>query len=94
MCIGKGPRRQASHSLQREKFGDLRYVRGMVTNHSPVDLFYVKVEFDLVDGNGRILETAMDQTSVVSSNAVWSFKAMVLEDAATSYRNPRISAVR
>lgn len=83
-----------SHALQRERFGDLRYVRGTVTNHSPVDLFYVKVEFDLVDGNGSILGVAMDQNPVVSSNAVWEYKALVLEDAAISYKNPRISAVR
>ncbi|MBL6763452.1 MAG: hypothetical protein ISQ14_00740 [Verrucomicrobiae bacterium] len=83
-----------SHALQREKNGALRYIRGGVTNHSPVDLFYVKVEFDLVDGNGQILGVAMDQNAVVSSNAFWNFKAMVFDDGATAYRNPRISAVR
>jgi uncharacterized OB-fold protein len=83
-----------NHSLQREKFGALRYIRGTVTNHSPVDLFYVKVEFDLVDGNGRILSTAVDQNAVINSNAVWNFKALVLDDIATTYKNPRVSAVR
>lgn len=83
-----------SHSLQREKHGDLMYVRGTVTNHSPVDMFYAKVEFELIDAIGNSLGMAEDNKSVISSNAVWGFKAMVLDPDAVSYRNPKLSAVR
>jgi len=83
-----------SHTMSREKFGDLTYIRGVVTNHSPVDLFYVKVEFDLIDNRGKVLDTVGDQLNVISSNAVWNYKALVLDPDAVRYINPRVSAVR
>ena len=83
-----------SHTMSREKFGDLTYIRGVVTNHSPVDLFYVRVDFDLIDNRGKILDTVGDQLNVISSNAVWNYKALVLDPDAVRYINPRVSAVR
>ncbi len=83
-----------SHSMQREKQGDLTYIRGVVTNHSPVDMFYLKMEFELIDATGNSLGLAEDNKSILSSNAVWNFKAMVLDPDAVTYRNARLSAVR
>jgi hypothetical protein len=90
----KGGVEMLSHSLSREKYGDLMYVRGVVTNHSPVDFFYVKVEFEIVDAQGKPLGTVADQLNVISSNAVWNYKALVLDPDTARYINPRVSAVR
>lgn len=90
----KGGVEMLGHSLKREKYGRLSYIRGVVTNHSPVDFFYVKVEFDLLDAKGRRLGTVSDQRSVMSSNAVWNYKALVLDPDGARYENPRVSAVR
>lgn len=90
----KGGVEMLSHTMSREKHGDLTYIRGVVTNHSPVDFFYVKVEFDLIDSKGKILDTVGDQLNVISSNAVWNYKALVLDPDAVRYVNPRVSAVR
>ena len=90
----KGGVELLTHQMKKEKFGNLVYIRGMVTNHSPVDFFYVKVEFDLLDGLGQVIGTATDQNPVVASNAVWNYKAMILDPDARGYRNERISAVR
>lgn len=90
----KGGVEMVNHALSREKYGDLMYIRGVVTNHSPVDFFYVKVEFDLMNARGIPIGSTSDQLSVISSNGVWNFKALVLDPDAVKYQNPRVSAVR
>ena len=82
------------HQMKKEKYGDLIYIRGVVTNHSPVDFFYVKVEFEILDAAGKVIGNASDQQPVISSNAVWNFKAMVMDPDAQNYQGGNISAIR
>jgi len=81
--------------IQNEADNNLRFVRGVVTNHAPVQLFDVKLEFTLVDRNNGTLSTiAMDQIKVLEPRKTWNFKALVLDPDAVSVKTNQITWIR
>ena len=82
-------------AIQNEADNNLRFVRGVVTNHAPVQLFDVKLEFTLADRNNGALSTlAMDQIKVLEPHKVWNFKALVLDPDAVGVKTNEITWTR
>jgi hypothetical protein len=92
------PRIQAEvlkFSMEKAADNNLTFVKGIVTNHAPVQLFSVKVEFQLADRNGGVLATtAVDQQQILEAHKVWNFKALVLDPDAATVRTNFITWLR
>ena len=73
-----------SHTLQKASEGGLIYVVGVVTNHDPEQYFNVKVEFDLFDADGQPLGDTSDYNGNLAPQKSWEFRALVLEENASS----------
>ena len=83
-----------NHSLQTQPGTSLMYVRGMVTNHSDVAYFSVKVEAELLDKAGVSLGKASDTRMVLDPHKIFPFNVAVLDPDAKSYTNLTVSAQR
>ena len=70
--------------LDKAPDSSLVYVIGKVRNLSNHQRFGVKVEFTLFDTYDRAIGHATDYQSVLESNGVWDFKAMVMESKAVT----------
>jgi hypothetical protein len=71
-------------SVRLEKHGALRYAQGTASNALSQQRFGVKIHLELLDTNELRVGTTSDYRSVVQSNEVWQFRALVVEPAATS----------
>jgi hypothetical protein len=71
-------------SVSLEKQGALRYVQGTVSNDLPQQRFGVKIHLQLLDTNELRLGSTSDYRSIVQSNEVWRFRALVVEPGAVS----------
>lgn len=83
-----------SHAWQTQPGTSLMYVRGMVTNHSDVAYFSVKVEAELLDKSGNSLGKASDTRMVLDPHKMFPFNVAVLDPDAKSYTNLTVSAQR
>ncbi|MEQ2007919.1 MAG: FxLYD domain-containing protein, partial [Limisphaerales bacterium] len=83
-----------NHSLQTQPGTSLMYVRGMVTNHSDVAWFSVKVEAELLDKAGASLGKVSDTRMVLDPHKLFPFNVAVLDPDAKSYTNLTVSAQR
>ncbi|WP_139905605.1 FxLYD domain-containing protein [Clostridium thermarum] len=68
-----------------KKDGSIRYVVGRIKNTSGKDLSYARVDINLYDRNGNQIDSTFDNVKNLANNAVWSFKALVLDDKAYRY---------
>lgn len=83
-----------NHSLQTQPGTSLMYVRGMVTNHSDVAYFSVKVEAELLDKGGASLGKVSDTRMVLDPRKLFPFNVAVLDPDAKGYTNLTVSAQR
>lgn len=83
-----------NHSLQTQPGTSLMYVRGMVTNHSDVAYFSVKVEAELLDKAGASLGKVSDTRMVLDPHKLFPFNVAVLDPDAKGYTNLTVSAQR
>jgi len=74
------------YKLEKTTGSTLVYVTGTVQNLAHQQRFGVKLEFSLFDTNDSYLGTATDYQSVLSSNGIWHFKAMVMASKTTYAR--------
>lgn len=82
-------------SVQKAADNNLYFVRGVVTNHAPVQLFGVKVEFSLLDRGGAALSAiAVDQIQILEPHKTWGFKALVLDPDAVNAKLNTITWTR
>ncbi len=90
VVIAKGtpPPLKAGEDLQilnfevhKAKDGNLQYVMGVVTNHSPKQYFNVKLEFEVARKDGKAAELATDSIRNLSANSSMSFKASIIGTA-------------
>lgn len=79
------------YKLEKTPGSTLVYVTGTVRNLDGQQRFGVKLEFSLFDTNDNYLGAATDYESVLSSNGVWRFKAMVMASKTTYARFNAIS---
>lgn len=71
-------------SLEKPGDGNLIYAVGTVSNTSGSQRFGVKVELDVLDGQGEKLGSATDYTQVMEPGKEWKFKALVTDRKAAS----------
>lgn len=83
-----------NHALQTQPGTSLQFVRGMVTNHSDVPYFSVKVEAELIDKAGASLGKVSDTRMVLDPHKLFPFNVAVLDPDAKSYTNLTVSAQR
>ena len=74
------------YKLDKTPGSTLVYVTGTVRNLAGQQRFGVKLEFSLFDTNDNYLGAATDYRSVLSTNGVWQFKAMVMASKTTYAR--------
>lgn len=63
-----------------------RYVVGTVKNNSSRSYGYVQVEINLYDSGGNQVGSTLDNTNNLEAGGTWKFKALILDDRATSYK--------
>ena len=76
--------------LQKASGSSLIHAVGAVKNLSTDRRFAVRVEIELKDGDGQLLDPAKDYTATIEPGAVWNFKAMV---NAKTAKTARVSAI-
>lgn len=67
-----------NYALQKAKDGDLVYVVGVLTNYAPIQYFDLRVEFDLLDKDGKKVGDTHDLFKNLGPTAAWNFKAVVV----------------
>ncbi|MEN6567598.1 MAG: FxLYD domain-containing protein [Veillonellales bacterium] len=72
------------HKAQSEQHS--RYIVGTVKNNSNKKYRYAEIRFTLHDESGAQVGTAMTNTADIEANAVWKFKALIVDERATSYK--------
>ena len=70
---------------------NLLLMRNRIKNLSPQRRFAVRIEIELKDDSGKVLDPAKDYAATIEPGAVWNFKAMVNAKGATA---ARISAIK
>jgi hypothetical protein len=83
-----------SQKVEKQPGTALQYVRGMITNHSDVPYFDVKVECELLDKNGVSLGKFVDTKMVVDAHKLIPFSISMLDPDAVRYTNLTVSAQR
>jgi len=73
-------------ALEKANGTSLVHATGTVTNPSDRQRFGVRVELDLLDGDGNKLGTAKDYAQVIEPSAEWHFRALVVASKAASAR--------
>lgn len=78
----------AASDVKLEKAPGSSVVRavGTVKNLAPKRRFAVRVEIELKDESGKVLDPAKDYTATLEPGAEWNFKALVLAKNAASGR--------
>jgi hypothetical protein len=71
--------------------GYSRYIVGSIKNNSGKEYSYVQVEFNLYDKSDAQVGTAFTNISNLEPYGIWKFKALVLEDNATSAKFKGVS---
>lgn len=73
-------------TLQKSSGSSLIHAVGSLKNLSPQRRFAVRVEIELKDDAGQLLDPAKDYTATMEPGAVWNFKALVNAKGATTAR--------
>lgn len=73
-------------TLEKAPGSSLVRAAGTIKNLSPQRRFAVRIEIELKDDTGRLLDPAKDYTATMEPGAEWNFKAMVNAKGATSAR--------
>lgn len=90
IVVAKGapPSRKSGEDLQLLSFevhkardGNLQYIVGVVTNHSPKQFFNVKLTFGLTRQGGKIGDTATDTLRNLPANVSSTFKVNIIGTA-------------
>lgn len=72
-----------THSVSE---GFARYVAGTVKNNSGRKYGYAQVEINLYDKDGNQVGSTLANVNNLEPGATWKFKAIILEDSATSFK--------
>jgi hypothetical protein len=72
------------HSILSEQYA--RYVVGTVRNNSTKTHGYVQVSISLYDKSGALVGSTLANVNGLEPGGLWKFKAIILEDSATSYK--------
>ena len=80
----------ADVTLQKANGSSLIHAVGSIKNLSAQRRFAVRVEIELKDENGQLLDPAKDYTATMEPGAVWGFKALVNAKGAVT---GRVSAI-
>lgn len=67
--------------VQKARDGNLQYIVGVVTNHSPKQFFNVKLTFGLTRQGGKIGDTATDTLRNLPANVSSTFKVNIIGTA-------------
>ncbi|MBI3878250.1 MAG: hypothetical protein HY300_20195 [Verrucomicrobia bacterium] len=67
------------YELQKKADTGVVYVVGTVTNRSANQVFNVKVEFEILDGGGNVLEKTKDVKDAMPPKSDWRFSAIVTD---------------
>ncbi len=81
--------KKAKYEVLEEKIEEdsfTRYITGKVKNNSGKDVSYVQIEINLYDKDGNQIGSTLDNVNNLEKDGVWSFKAIMLEDNAASYK--------
>lgn len=70
--------------LTIENQGSLRYATGTASNELGRQRFGARIQLELLDTNDFRVGTASDYRSVLTSNEVWLFRALIVEPRAAS----------
>lgn len=62
--------------LESQPGSSLKHVIGLVTNRSNARYFGVKVEFNMIDSSGSTVGNALDQTTTMTGQSGWQFRAL------------------
>lgn len=73
-------------SLKKTPGSSIVHATGTVRNRTDRRRFGVKVELEVLDSSGSKIGTATDYQSTLEPQAVWNFKALVLEAKAAGAR--------
>lgn len=71
-------------TLEKSAGTSLVYAQGTIVNTTNRQRFGVKVELDLFDAAGKWVANASDYLGVIEPNAVWKFRALVVDKKAAS----------
>ncbi len=63
-----------------------RYVTGTVRNNTEHTYSYVQISINLYDGSRNQVGSTMANVNNLEPGSTWNFKAIVLEDSATSFK--------
>ena len=66
-------------TLEKAENGDLVYAVGFLRNDSSRQRYGVKVQLDLLNGQGEKIGSATDQVQSIVPGKEWRFKALVTE---------------
>lgn len=72
--------------IAHENDGFALYIKGTIKNNKGKNLSYAQVTFNLYDGEGNQIGTALDNISNFEKDGTWKFKAVGLETEAESYK--------
>lgn len=78
-------------TIEKSPGSSLVYASGSLTNAEKRQRFGVKVQLDLFDASGKKVGQASDYQSVVETNGVWRFQALVVDARKTA--SAKISSV-
>jgi hypothetical protein len=73
-------------TLEKTAGSSLVYAVGTVKNSTDRQRFGVRIEFELLDAEGKKLGTAKDYQQVMEAGSEWHCKALVVESKAASAR--------
>ena len=64
----------------------VRYVAGKIKNNSGTERGYLQVEINLYDKDNNQVGSTLANVNNLEKDGIWTFKAPILEDEATSYK--------
>lgn len=66
--------------------GYARYIEGKVRNNTDQKYTYAQISFNLYDDEGALVGTALANVNNLEPGGIWKFKAMIMNQEATSYK--------
>jgi predicted RNA-binding Zn-ribbon protein involved in translation (DUF1610 family) len=75
----------------KAKEGSVQSITGQVVNNSDTRYIGVRIEFELLDKNGTVLGTTIDQVSGIEPKKTWAFKAIAIDPDAVTFKFVKLS---
>jgi len=72
--------------IVEEKKAKYEVLEEKIEEDSGKDVSYVQIEINLYDKDGNQIGSTLDNVNNLEKDGVWSFKAIMLEDNAASYK--------